>query len=273
MTAIFRWHVLLAAVAAISLLGAADAGGVATAAPRLRHVVVVVFENHEEDSIIGSADAPTFTSLARAYARATDYTAVTHPSLPNYLALVSGSTHGVTNDCTTCAQHGPTIGSQLSDRGQSWAAYAEGYPSAPRFAKKHVPFLYFRRDATHVKPLTALDPSRLPTFSFVVPDLCHDMHDCSVSTGDAWLRTFIHPLLALKSTAVFIAFDEGTSTIGGGGKVALIVAGSAVKPHSAYHAHVTHYGLLHTVEALLGLPPIGHAAAAPVLTGIWARSP
>jgi acid phosphatase len=268
-----RWRVVTAAVAASSLLSATDAVGITAAVPRLRHVVVVVFENHEEDSIIGAPDAPTFTSLARAYARATDYTAVTHPSLPNYLALVSGSTHGVTSDCTACAQHGPTIGSQLSDRRKSWAAYAEGYPSSSLFAKKHVPFLYFRRDAPHVKPLSALDPSRLPAFSFIVPDLCNDMHDCSVSTGDAWLRSFIHPFLALRSTAVFIAFDEGTSTVGGGGKVAVIVVGTAVKRHSTYRAHATHYALLHTVETLLGLPPIGQAATAPVLTGIWAQSP
>jgi hypothetical protein len=269
MTSSIRRCVVIGAVAAISLLAATDVGATAITVPRLRHVVVVVFENHEEDSIIGAPDAPTFTSLARTYARATDYTAVAHPSLPNYLALVSGSTHGVTSDCTTCAQHGPTIGSQLSGRRMSWAAYAEGYPSSPRFAKKHVPFLYFGRDAVHVKPLSALDPSQLPTFSLVVPDLCHDMHDCSVATGDAWLRSFIHPLLTLPRTAVFIVFDEGTSTVGGGGKVALIVVGEAVKRHSTFNAPANHYALLHTVEAVLGLAPIGQAASAPVLTGIW----
>ena len=230
---------------------------------------MIVFENEERQGVLGSGVAPTFDRLAARYAQATDDRAVAHPSLPNYLALVSGSTHRVTDDCTECPQNGPTIGSLLTRRGRSWAAYAEGYPSSPRFAKKHVPFLYFPGGAAHVFPLAALDPSRLPAYSFVTPDLCHDMHDCSVATGDAWLAQFVPPLLSVRRTAVFIVFDEGSSDLGGGGRVALIIAGTAVKPHSRYSETTSHYGLLRTIEDALALPALGASADANPLTGIW----
>jgi hypothetical protein len=259
------------ALALIMLLvaGASARGGRPRPVPRLQHVVLVVFENHERASIIGSADAPTFTALARTYAEATKYHAVAHPSLPNYFALISGSTHGVTSDCTACQQQGPTIGSQLTHAGKTWGAFAEGYPSSSRFAKKHVPFLYFPGGAAYVHPLSDLVESRLPAFSFVVPDLCHDMHDCSVRTGDRWLAKFIRPLLNLRRTAVFIVFDEGTTNIDGGGAVSLIAAGSAVRSHSRYLRPADHYSLLRTIEAALGVSPLGRAARVASLTGIW----
>ncbi len=237
--------------------------------PRLAHAVVIVFENHERGDILGSGAAPTFDHLASTYAQATAYNAVAHPSLPNYLALVSGSTHGVTNDCTDCSQSGPTIGSQLSAKHRSWEAYAEGYPSSSSFAKKHVPFLYFPGGAAHVVPLQRFNARKLPAYSLVVPDLCHDMHDCSVATGDGWLRSFISPLLRVKNAAVFIVFDEGTTAAGGGGNVSLIVAGTAVRRHAVFTGATSHYGLLHTIESSLGLPALGLARSTALLTGIW----
>jgi hypothetical protein len=236
---------------------------------RVAHVVVIVFENHERGAVLGSGLAPTFDHLASRYAQAPDELAVAHPSLPNYLALISGSTHGVTSDCTDCTQRGPTIGSQLTRSHMSWAAYAEGFPASSSFAKKHVPFLYFPGASAHVMSLGRFDPRRLPAYSLVVPNLCHDMHDCSIETGDRWLRTFIRPLLKIKDTVIFIAFDEGTTDQGGGGNVPLVIAGTAVRPHSVFRNTVTHYGLLRTTEALLGLPPLANARTARLLSGIW----
>ena len=195
--------------------------------PHLQHVVLVVFENHERSSVVGNADAQTFNALANRYAEATRYHAVAHPSLPNYLALISGSTHGVTNDCTTCPQHGPTIGTQLTRAGVDWGAYARGLPLVLELRQETCPVPVFPGGAGHVHPLDALHPSRLPAFSFVVPDLCHDMHDCSIRTGDEWLARFIRPLLTLKRTVVFVVFDEGTTDSGGGGEVPLIAAGTS----------------------------------------------
>jgi phosphatidylinositol-3-phosphatase len=263
--------VLSLSMALTVITGAVASSGLARArpVPRLRHVVLVVFENHERSSVLGSENAPTFTALANRYATATSYHAVAHPSLPNYLALISGSTHGVTTDCTTCRQRGPTIGSQLTSAGVSWGAYAEGYPSSSRFAKKHVPFLYFPGGAGHVHPLNDLHASRLPAFSFVVPDLCHDMHDCSIRTGDEWLAHFIRPFLTLKRTVVFVVFDEGTTNSGGGGEVSLIAAGTSVRPHARTGQAADHYSLLRTMEDALGVPPLGSAAQTAPLTGIW----
>ena len=253
----------------LSVIGSAGGATGASRVPRLEHVVVVVFENKERGSVLGSGAAPTLDRLAAGYAQASDDRAVAHPSLPNYLALVSGSTHGVTNDCEDCPQSGPTIGSLLTERGRSWGSYAEGYPSSSRFAKKHVPFLYFPGEASHVHPLAAFNPRRLPAFALVTPDLCHDMHDCSISTGDRWLTTFIKPLLSVKRTAVFIVFDEGSSNLGGGGHVALLVVGTSVKPHSRYTAPTSHYGLLRTIEDALGLPHLGASSSTHPFTGIW----
>src|SRR5215471_6764916 len=147
----------------LAVLIVAGCGGSSTAAtvprvappavrlPHFTHVVVVVFENHESSSIAGNPDAPTFNALARRYATLTDYTAVTHPSLPNYLALVSGSTQGITSDCTDCAVGARSLADTLGADRKSWKTYAEDLPypgftgaSSGRYAKKHDPLLYFR---------------------------------------------------------------------------------------------------------------------------------
>jgi phosphatidylinositol-3-phosphatase len=276
-----------AAVAALlvvlALPGAAAARG---GAPQFRHVVVVVFENKERDSVLGSDGAPTFDRLATEYATLTRYYGVTHPSLPNYLALVSGSTHGITSDCTACLVRGVSLANTLAAAHRSWKTYAEGLPRtgftgafAGSYAKKHDPFLYFRdvvsRPAwrARVVPLTALrvDLRRdaLPDFALVVPDMCHSMHDCSVATGDAWLRSLVPPLLRLPDTAVFIVFDEGTTNARGGGHIPALAAGTAVRPHSRYDAVTTHCGLLRTIEDAWSLPRLGCSSRAAPIIGIW----
>lgn len=252
-----------------ALVAATSLGSAQPAVPRLAHVVVVVFENKARGDVLGTGRAPTFDRLAADYAQASDYRAVAHPSLPNYLALISGSTHGVTNDCTACPQSGPTIGTQLTQARSTWAAYAEGYPSSSRFAKRHEPFLYFPGGASHVHGLDALRPSALPAYALVTPNLCHDAHNCSLATADSWLKQFVPPLLLVPHTAVFIVFDEGTSDVGGGGVVPMIAAGTSVRPHSRYTQTTNHYGLLRTIEDALGVPPLGAAARARPLTGIW----
>jgi phosphatidylinositol-3-phosphatase len=255
----------------VTRLAVLAAAGVALAAgssertlPAPAHVVVIVFENKDAAQINGSS-APTFTSLGRRYARLTNYFAVTHPSLPNYLALVSGSTHGIASDCTDCSVTGLSIGEQLTRSGRSWYAYAEGYPTGSGFAKKHVPFLYFRTGAGHVVPLSSFDPQQLPDFAFVVPDLCHDMHDCPVATGDAWLKRFVRPLLGVPDTVVFVLFDEGQS----GNHVAALALGTLVHAHSVFGRRVDHYAMLRTIEDMFGLRPLGAAATARPIAGIW----
>ena len=275
-----------AAVAFLALLLLPSAAGARSGVPPFGHVVVVVFENKEAGSVVGRAEAPTFDRMAAAYAGLGRYYGVAHPSLPNYLALVSGSTHGISSNCTVCVVRGRSLAGTLTAAGRTWKTYAEGLPragytgaSVGRYAKKHDPFLYFRevlaRPAwrARVVPLTALrrDLARdaLPDFSLVVPDLCHSMHDCSVAIGDAWLRTLLPPLLRLPETVVFVVFDEGVTSLRGGGHVPALALGSAVEPGSRDDRVTGHCGLLRTVEDAWTLPLLGCSRKAAPITGIW----
>jgi hypothetical protein len=275
----------LLAVVLAALPGAAAPPSV----PSFRHVVVIVFENRDAGEVLGSTSAPTFDRLARRYAELTRYHGVAHPSLPNYLALVSGSTQGITSNCTSCVVSGRTLADTLERAGKTWKTYAEGLPRpgftgpfAGRYAKKHDPFVYFasvlssRRRLARVVPLarfrTDLAGHALPDFALVVPDLCHSMHDCPVATGDAWLRSFVAPLLAsaeLRGSAVFVVFDEGRSNEGGGGLVPALALGPLVRPGSRFTAPTSHYGLLRTIEDAWRLPRLGQSARARPITGIW----
>ncbi len=281
----------LAALVALSLVLVAPLRGASASrerVPGFEHVIVVVLENKAQSEVLGNRAAPYFNSLARRYAVLAGYRGVTHPSLPNYLALVSGSTHGIRSDCTTCVVSGRNLADTLERAGLSWKGYAEGLPRAGytggsygRYAKKHMPFLYFRDIVAsrarlrRVVPLTQLSRDlaggRLPSFALVAPNLCHDMHDCSVATGDAWLRRFLPPLLRspeLARSAIFVVTDE-TPGFSQGEPVPALALGALVKPGSRYGATTSHYGLLRTVEDAWGLPRLGASARIGPITGIW----
>jgi phosphatidylinositol-3-phosphatase len=251
--------------------------------PPFDRVIVVVMENKARGEVVGNPQAPAFNAFARQGAVLSGYRGVTHPSLPNYLALVSGSTHRITSDCTSCTVGGPSLADTLAARRLTWKAYAEGLPrprwtgaATGRYVKRHVPFLYFRNVLSkrawlrRVVPLTQFAGDRvggrLPTFSLVVPDMCHDMHDCSVATGDAWLKHFLPPLLKLPRTAVFVVFDESDSADPG---IPALVLGTLVRPHSRATGPLDHYGLLRTIEGGLGLRLLGNSARSPEIRGIW----
>jgi phosphatidylinositol-3-phosphatase len=252
--------------------------------PHLRHVIVVVLENKAIGDVVGSSSAPVFDRLLREGATITRYQGVTHPSLPNYLALVSGSTHAISSDCTSCSVTGPNLGTTLAPG--AWKTYAEGLPSrgwtgaaSGGYAKKHDPFVYFRDIAENgsllhrsIVPLRILarDLKRdaLPRFALVVPDKCHDMHDCSVSTGDAWLGRFLTPLLrssALRQGVIFVIFDEGS----GSNHVPALAIGPAVRAGSTFTRPTDHYGLLRTIEQALNLPLLGRSRDGQAIGGIW----
>jgi len=258
----------------------------AASMPAFEHVVVIVFENKESSKVLGNRAAPTFNSYARRYASLTRYYGVTHPSLPNYLALVSGSTHGITSDCTSCIASGRSLADTIEASGRTWKTYAEGLPSpgflgssSGRYAKKHDPFAYFPDVANNparrarIVPLTRLatdlGAGDLPSFSLVVPDLCHSMHDCSVRVGDTWLRQHAPPFLSMPNSVVFVVFDEGSTKLRGGGHTVALALGAAVRPRSRFTRVTGHYGLLRTIEQAWGLPLLGHSASATPITGIW----
>lgn len=264
---------------------AASAGALPTATGALQHVVIVVEENKPASSIIGNPAAPYLNSLAQSSAQASHYSAVTHPSLPNYLALTSGTTAGITTDCNppggSCLDTGPNLAQSLDRAGRSWRMYAESMPqpcstaNTALYAVKHNPFLYFpsvTADAAYCRShdvpydrLTAdlATPSSLPDFAFVSPNLCDDMHDCSVAQGDAWLRTNIPRILASPAftrqhSLLVVTFDEGDSA---DNVVPCLFAGPAARQHTIVAQPFTHYSLLRTVEDAWGLPPLAPADA------------
>jgi hypothetical protein len=254
----------------------------ATSAPStLAHIFVVVMENKTAGQIIGSSQAPYLNALARRYALAADYSALFHPSLPNYIALTSGSNQGITDDRSPPTAGYAVDATNLADRleasGYTWKLYAEsipspGYASADTnlYATRHVPFLYYRdildnpsRRRSHIVPFTELagdlrSAASTPSFAFITPNLCNDMHDCPVSAGDSWLRRWVPRILASPAftaspSLLVITWDEG---VGADQRVATILTGSAVKPHYRSTRPYTHYSLLHTIEAAWRLRPL-----------------
>ena len=260
-----------------------------TASPPARasvsHIAVIVMENAEYSDVLNSGSAPYISSLAKQYALASESFGITHPSLPNYLALTGGSTAGITSDCTDCSVAGAGLAGQLASAGVSWKAYMESLPSpcfkgagAGEYAKKHDPFIYYRAIAANpaqcsrIVPLTNLagdERAGLPRFLWISPNLCHDMHDCSVATGDRFLNSLVPPLLqALGPRGLLIlTFDEGLSNAGccaraSGGHIVTVLAGGAARPHGVLKTPVDHYSTLQLIEDLLRLRRLGGAACA-----------
>ena len=259
---------------------AASAAAARPSPSATRRVAVIVMENKEYGAVAGNPDAPYLNGLAKKYAVATSYYAVSHPSLPNYLALLGGDTFGVTSDCTGCHVGARNLVDQLDEAHISWKAYIEGMPracftggSAGRYAKKHNPFVYFDDIASspqrceNVVPLDRLDENALPGFVWITPDLCNDTHDCAVATGDRYLSRLLPRLIGGLGPrgVVFVTYDEGSSGRHGGGHVLTIAAGDGVRP-GRYAQTFDHYSLLRTIEDVFGLAPLGRAAAARPMT-------
>ena len=257
-------------------------------------IAVVVLENTEYGDIIGNRSAPYINSLARRYVLATRYFGIRHPSLPNYLALLGGSTFGIDDDCDDCSVRGASLVDQLDAAGISWRAYMEGMPSpcsqaasVGEYTKHHNPFVYFdnvvssaARCARKVVPLSLLTrdlrSGALPRFVWITPDKCHDMHDCSAAVADRFLRRQLTPLLGAlgRNGVLFLTWDEGTSNRGccsgaSGGHIATIVAGGLARHGFRFRRNADHYSILKTIEDLWHMPRLRNArcVCAPSLAG------
>ena len=273
-----------APTSARSPTAAAPAGPSARPVPAFAHVFVVIMENKEGDSVVGSPSAPYINSLAERYGLATDYLAVAHPSQPNYFALWSGSTHGVTDNGVHDFATGQTLADQIEAAGRSWHVAAQNVPlgchtgttasggveGPGTYVRRHEPAISWRSVSedpsrcANITDFSHFDPAA-GDFWLIVPNLCNDMHDCPVSTGDAFLEGFLPRILdsaAFTDGVVFLTFDEGTSDAGGGGRVATLVISPLARSGFRSPLRHDHYSLLRTIEVAWDMPCLANACDA-----------
>ncbi len=284
---------VVACLAATLVIGAAPAEA---RVPRLHHAWVFVMENHSLHQILANRKAPFLNRVARRYRVATRFYAPAHPSLPNYLAMVSGSTHGCSSDHCKVGIRGPNLARQLTARGLGWQGYFEGLPhrgyvggNRGQYIRHHNPFVYFRsvtsshRQRRHLRKMGAFARSlhSPPALSYVVPNNAHNMHDGPIRAGDRWLAHWVtrvmHSRAYRHGGVIFIVWDEGHNDRSGcclpgvhGGRIPLFI----ISRHTRHHRHRmtgprTTYSLLRTLETGFRLPHLGRAALTKALPRVW----
>jgi len=253
--------------------------------PAFKHIFIVVLENKSYEQTLGSQQAPYLNGLAQQYGLATNYYAISHPSLPNYLALTGGSTFGIASDCTNCPVSQPSVADQIEKAGKTWKAYMEDMPgpcfagdSAPLYRQKHNPFFYYTnvRDdparCNRIVPFAEfasdIKANTLPNFVWITPNMENDAHDGTLADSDAWLKQWIPQILASPAWrdngVLFLTFDEGKGDAGccqeaGGGRVVTVVLSPLGKPGHRSAVKYSHYSLLRTIEDAWGMPALGGA--------------
>jgi len=294
---------------ALSVSATHGAGVMASSAPvqvvvnnHVRTVFVIVFENHDWSSIQGSASAPYIngTLLAQG-AHADNYQNVPglHPSLPNYLWMEAGSNLGILDDAEP-SQHllsTPHLVAQLKSAGISWKAYQEDIPgtgcpltSVNQYAPKHLPMIYFSdvngsldpnssECTAHIRPYPELardlETGTVPAYSFITPNLCNDMHDCSIATGDAWLAREVPKILDSQAYkqggALFVTFDESA---GSDVPIGFIVLSPLAKKGYSNQIQYTHSSMLRSIQEIFGVAPLlGDAANAANVSDLFRSFP
>jgi phosphatidylinositol-3-phosphatase len=286
-------------------LGAVGLGGCSSESPRGvadkvtpgSHLFVIVLENQEFERIVGNPGLPFINRLARRGALAVRYFAITHPSLPNYLAIIGGATFEIHSDCTACSARGSNLAVQLDRAGVSWRAYMDDMPRpcyaggyAASYAKKHNPFAYFPSitddpdRCANVVPGSRLHRDlrggRLPDFSWITPNLCNDGHDCGIAWADGYLEKVVPKLLPQLGAHGFLVltFDEGVSDRGccrvaHGGRIATIIVGPDVVRGARLKHAFDHYSLLRTLEDFFSLSHLRGAGEARSMRSAFRQFP
>ena len=281
-----RKRIAAAVVVAAALIGSATAittatsptAQAATSVPVFDHIVLVMFENHAYSQISGSSSAPYFNSLAAQGAKFTQAYGITHPSEPNYLAIFSGKTQGVTDDSCPHTYSGNNLGNQLITVGKTFKGYSESMPSdgytgcsSGQYKRKHNGWVNFTTVPTASNLRFTAFPSStnyasLPTVSYVTPNMCNDMHDCSVGTGDTWLKNNLDAYAQWAKThnsLLIVTFDEDNGGSSNHIYTAFVGAHTQV---GSFSNQINHYNVLSTIESAYGL---SHLNSAPELTNVW----
>jgi hypothetical protein len=261
--------------------------------PDFRHVYVIVMENKEYSSIVASSSAPYLNSLIARYGLATQFYAETHPSEPNYIALTSGGLQGTSSDGAYDLTV-PNLFDQIDASGRTWRVYAQGYPgkcfqgsianavvdgpgAAGEYVRKHNPAISYTTISANptrcanITGLAGFDPAAAD-FEFIVPNQINDMHSSSTAAGDIFLRTFVPEITgsaAFGNSVLFITWDEGSTNLKGGGRIATIAVTPGMPPASRQDAPTNHYSMLRTIELAWGLPFLGLVQTATALTFPW----
>jgi phosphatidylinositol-3-phosphatase len=259
--------------------------------PDFDHIVIITFENRDYNRVIGNILMPDYNWYAWKYTRLTQFYAVTHPSLPNYLAMIGGDTFNISTDCYHCFVDAKSLPDLIEASGRTWRTYQEdmqtpcglGSQDKSDYLQKHNPFVYFdpirldqKRCQQHVVSLNDLQSDiragTLPNFIFITPDMCHIAHDCHLYNADICLGKLMKsllPALERKSSnyLVVLNWDEGqgnSSCCGlpqqAGGRIPVVLISPRVKSHYQDATPYTHYSLLKTISKAWGLPYLGHAA-------------
>lgn len=259
--------------------------------PAFDRVFTIIMENHEFSDIVGNPAAPFINSLVAQYGVATSYVAVGHPSLPNYMALTGGEMF-FSDDCESCRVDAANIADLVEASGRTWSAYMEGMTSPcglvdeGLYAVKHNPFVHYQNISDNaarcnqVRPfsqfMSDLASGTLANYVWITPDLCHSMHDCDITTGDTWLQSVIPAIIqspAFANAVLFLVWDEGSTSIGGGGLVPLVAASNQTGAGTQVTSSATHYDTLATVEWLWGLPALGESAVANPMAQFFNAAP
>ena len=276
---------LLAALAAGAR--ADDADKPPPFAPGFRRAFVVVLENA---SYKDAARQPYFQELMKRGATLTNYHAVAHPSQPNYIALIAGSTMSVPDDGRfDVGMYERHLGDLFEAVGSTWTAYAEGWPGhcfrkerQDRYVRKHMPFISFLdiqtvpKRCAQIKDAKELDKDvaagTLPDFGFYAPDLDDDGHATDVKFAASWLEKRFGPLLDdpkfMKDMLFVVTFDEDDGTKSN--RVLTVLVGAGVKPGASSAVRYDHYSLLRTFEDAFNLGTLHRRDAdAQHIDGIW----
>src|ERR1041385_6526941 len=271
---------LFATVVAAAFAAALPAAA-STRVPTPDHVVIVMEENHSYSEIIGSKAAPYINTLASEGALFTNSRAIGHPSQPNYLELFSGSNQGVTDDSCPHSFAVDNEAHQLIAAGFSFAGYSEGLPqkgseacSYGAYARKHAPWTNFtdlpaRTNLPFTKYAKDFDNLRLPTVSWIIPNLNDDMHDGTIAQGDTWLKNNLASYVdwaQSHNSLLIVTWDEDDGSQQN--HIATIFMGPMVKP-GQYGESINHYSVLRTIEAMYGLPALGHVADVKPIKDVW----
>ncbi len=296
--------ILIAGLVALGTLSSSSPQG-SSDIPRYDHVIIVIEENHAYGELIGSTNAPYINELAKGGVIFTDSHGIGHPSQPNYLALFSGSTQGVTDDnCLdkVTPYKTPNLGAALLSKGLTFKGYAQTMPStgylgcdfqkstltlAYLYARKHAPWVSWlgtgpnNIPASLSLPMTDFpkDFKKLPTLAFAIPNMDYDMHNigapgdaAAIQRGDHWLKEYIskYARWAKKHNSLLIVtFDEDDYDPQNGNRIPTIFYGAKLK-HQEYSNTINHYNVLHTLEVMYGLPSADNVSAAPI-SGIWGK--